>query len=103
MRETASSVVKFMCMALGFEAPKLLLEGFQEGQYDMRMNFYPPCPEPGRVLGLMPHADIPAITLLLECGDSPGLQFLKDGKWVFVQPVQGAFVVNIGQMFEVCY
>ncbi|KAK4285549.1 hypothetical protein QN277_002235 [Acacia crassicarpa] len=101
MREMASSVVKFICMALGVEASKLLLESFEEGQYNIRMNCFPPCPEPERVLGIVPHADNSAITFLLECGHLPGLQVLNDGKWVFVQPIEGAIVVNIGQIFEV--
>ena len=62
------------------------------------MNFYPPCPEPERVLGIIPHADNFAITLLVDFGDFPGLQFLKDGKWVSVEPIEGAIVVNIGHI-----
>ncbi|KAI4323358.1 hypothetical protein L6164_022972 [Bauhinia variegata] len=74
MRELATSIVKFITMALGLESPQIS-ESFQEGQYDIRMNCYPPCPEPE--------------------------QFLKDDKWVFVEPIQGAIVTNIGQITEV--
>ena len=65
------------------------------------MNFYPPRPEPERVIGLSRHADISCITLLLECGDTPGLQVLKDENWVNVEPVNGAIVVNLGHIMEV--
>ncbi len=75
--------------------------GFQEGTYDVRFNCYPPCPQPDRVIGMIPHADMSGITLLLDATDVPGLQVLKDGQWIFVEPIDGAIVVNIGQIIEV--
>lgn len=33
--------------------------------------------------------------------DVSGLQVLKDGKWITVEPLPGAFVVNIGHLLEV--
>ena len=65
------------------------------------MNFYPPCVEPERVIGLNQHADISGITLLLECGDMTRSQVLKDENWVNVEPVNGAIVVNLGHIMEV--
>ena len=101
VRDAAVSIVRFITLSLGIESPEIS-ESFKEGLYETRMNFYPPCPEPERVLGIDPHADISGITLLLDCGDLPGLQFLKDGKWVFVEPLEGAIVANIGHIIEVC-
>lgn len=100
IREVTMSVVKFLTMSLGIQ-DKEISESFREGLYDIRMNCYPPCPEPERVLGIAPHADNSGITLLLDCADFPGLQFLKDKKWVNVEPIEGAIVVNIGQIIEV--
>lgn len=100
IREVTMSVVKFITMSLGIQ-DKEISESFREGLYDIRMNCYPPCPEPERVLGIAPHADNSGITLLLDCADFPGLQFLKDKKWVNVEPIEGAIVVNIGQIIEV--
>ena len=65
------------------------------------MNFYPPCVEPERVIGLNQHADISGITLLLECGDMTRSQVLKDENWVNVEPVNGAIVINLGHIMEV--
>mmetsp|Transcript_3899 Transcript_3899/g.6004 ORF Transcript_3899/g.6004 Transcript_3899/m.6004 type:complete len:318 (-) Transcript_3899:26-979(-) len=46
------------------------------------------------------HSDYGMLTLLLT-DDNPGLQIqTKDGIWVDVPPKKGAFVVNIGNMFE---
>ncbi|MED6147197.1 hypothetical protein PIB30_041851 [Stylosanthes scabra] len=58
-------------MALGLQDTQIS-KSFQEGLYDIRMNCYP-----------------------------PWLQFLKDGKWVNVEPIEGAIVVNIGHIIEV--
>lgn len=100
MREEAISIMSFVTLALGLTDTKIS-ESFSEGLYDIRMNCYPPCPEPERVLGIIPHADNSGITLLVDFGDFPGLQFLKDGKWVGVQPIEGAIVANIGHIIEV--
>nr|AFK37656.1 unknown [Lotus japonicus] len=100
MREAAISIVKFITLALGIQQTQIS-ESFREGLYDVRMNCYPPCPEPERVLGIVPHADNSGITLLADCSDFPGLQFLKDGKWVGVEPIEGAIVANIGHIIEV--
>ncbi|KAI4314755.1 hypothetical protein L6164_027632 [Bauhinia variegata] len=61
------------------------------------INFYPKCPEPDLTLGLKRHTDPGTITLLLQ-DQVGGLQATKDnGKtWITVQPVEGAFVVNLG-------
>jgi len=101
IREVTIAIIKFITTSLGLEDTQIS-ESFGEGLYDIRMNCYPPCPEPERVLGIVPHADNSGITLLLDCADFSGLQFLKDKKWVNVEPIEGAIVVNIGQIIEVC-
>lgn len=102
MRKVGVSLATFIAMALEIETREEISRAYQEGTYEVRMNLYPPCPEPERVIGICPHADISGITLLLECGDMPGLQALKDGQWVTVLPKDGAIVVNLGQITEVC-
>jgi isopenicillin N synthase-like dioxygenase len=102
MSRLAVSIMRFIAMGLGVEAQQYS-ETYREGDYNMRINCYPPCPEPERVSGLNPHTDINGITLLLECGDMAGLQVLKDGHWVFVEPINGALVVNLGHVMEVLY
>ncbi|KAE9591955.1 hypothetical protein Lal_00038354 [Lupinus albus] len=61
------------------------------------VNFYPKCPQPDLTLGLKRHTDPGLITLLLQ-DQVGGLQATRDnGKtWITVQPVEGAFVVNLG-------
>ncbi|KAK5783666.1 hypothetical protein PVK06_038179 [Gossypium arboreum] len=66
----------------------------------MAINYYPPCPEPELTYGLPVHADPNAITILLQ-DEVPGLQVLKDGKWIAVNPIPYTFIVNIGDQIQV--
>ena len=81
--------------------PKDMKELFEEGSQSMRMNYYPPCPQPEHVIGLAPHSDGIGLTILLQVNEVEGLQIRKDGMWVPVTPLPNAFIVNIGDMLEV--
>ncbi|MGJ3508364.1 isopenicillin N synthase family dioxygenase [Enemella sp. A6] len=50
--------------------------------------------------GVGPHKDPGVLTLLLIEPGKGGLQVERDGHWVDVPPVPGAFVVNIGELLE---
>lgn len=67
----------------------------------LRTNYYPKCPQPNMTYGLSPHSDPGGITVLLPDEDVQGLQVLKDGKWVMVNPVPNAFIVNIGDQLQI--
>ncbi|XP_027123007.1 hyoscyamine 6-dioxygenase-like [Coffea arabica] len=69
--------------------------------YDLTMMIhnYPPCPHPTSALGIRGHYDTVVLTLLQQ--DVYGLQILKDGQWIGVEPLPNAFVVNIGFSLEV--
>ncbi|MED6118179.1 Protein srg1 [Stylosanthes scabra] len=66
----------------------------------MRMNYFPPCPQPEKVAGLNPHSDTIGLTILLQVNEVDGLQIKKDGIWVPIKPLPNAFVINIGDMLE---
>lgn len=52
--------------------------------------------------GVGAHRDAGVLTLLLAEPDSDGLQVRRpEGNWVDVPPLDGAFVVNIGELLEV--
>ncbi|XP_022738203.1 protein DMR6-LIKE OXYGENASE 2-like [Durio zibethinus] len=69
------------------------------GQH-MVLNYYPPCPEPELTYGLPGHTDPNLITILLQ-DDVPGLQVLRNGKWIAVNPIPNTFIVNIGDQMQV--
>lgn len=78
-----------------------LLGTFKGQPQSVRVNYYPPCRQADKVLGLSPHTDGVGMTLLLHVNDVQGLQIRKDGKWFSVQALPGALVVNIGDILEV--
>ncbi|PHT90126.1 Protein SRG1 [Capsicum annuum] len=80
---------------------KEMRDVFVDGVQSMRMNYYPPCPEPGKTYGLNPHSDTTAFTILLQLNETEGPQVRKDNIWVPIKPLPNAFIVTIGDMIEV--
>lgn len=100
LMEVATTLLRSMSVSLGLE-PEFLVNIFKEIQQNMRINYYPPCPEASKVLGLSPHSDATGLTILLQANEVPGLQIKKNGKWFTVEPLPGAFVVNVGDLLEI--
>ncbi|CBI30801.3 unnamed protein product, partial [Vitis vinifera] len=100
LRNLAMTILGFIAKALKMEANDMK-ELFEEGHQAMRMNYYPPCPQPDQVIGLTPHSDAVGLTILLQVNEMEGLQIRKDGMWVPIKPLPGAFIVNIGDILEV--
>lgn len=68
---------------------------------NITISYYPPCPQPDLTLGLQAHSDIGVITLLVQ-DDVGGLEVLKDGQWVAVQPLaDDAIIVLLADQTEV--
>ncbi|KAM3284799.1 protein SRG1-like [Capsicum chacoense] len=76
-------------------------ELFSDGVQSMRMNYYPPCPEPHKTIGFIPHSDADALTILFQLNETEGLQFRKDGIWVPIKPLPNTLIVNIGDIMEI--
>eukprot|EP00253_Pinus_taeda_P015734 PITA_15734 len=95
-------LMKVLSRHLGLETENSLNEsvGGERKELQIRINYYPPCPQPDLVVGVAPHSDPVAITILLH-DQIPGLQIRKDGAWIDVQFVPGALVVNIGDQLEI--
>ncbi|TLX58990.1 isopenicillin N synthase family oxygenase [Stutzerimonas nosocomialis] len=66
----------------------------------LRLIHYPYDGEAQDAPGIGAHTDYECFTILLA--DRPGLEVMNDlGEWIDAPPVEGAFVVNIGDMLEV--
>ncbi|KAH9294991.1 hypothetical protein KI387_038579 [Taxus chinensis] len=75
--------------------------GGRKWEQAIRMNYHPRCPRPDLVLGISPHSDASAITILLQDDEVTGLHIRKAEEWVPVQPIPGALVINIGDIVQV--
>ncbi|KAL8149842.1 oxoglutarate-dependent flavonoid 7-O-demethylase 1-like [Apium graveolens] len=100
LKKLAMKLLNIMARALEIK-PEEIETLFEEGLQSMRMNYYPPCPQPDQVIGLSSHSDGDGLTFILELNDTQGLQVRKDGTWVNVKPLPSAFVANIGDVMEV--
>ncbi|XVE69317.1 hypothetical protein DITRI_Ditri09bG0142600 [Diplodiscus trichospermus] len=67
----------------------------------IRMNYYPACSRPDLVLGVSPHSDGSALTLLLQDDEIIGLQIKNKEEWIPVKPITNSLVVNLGDAVEI--
>ncbi|XP_045814067.1 protein SRG1-like isoform X2 [Trifolium pratense] len=100
MKKVCITIIKHMEKALKVE-PNEMLKVLDDMVQSMRMNYYPPCPQPENVIGLNPHSDAGALTILLQANEIEGLQIRKDGQWISIKPLTNAFVINVGDMLEI--
>ncbi|KAI3691734.1 hypothetical protein L6452_31536 [Arctium lappa] len=91
---------KLMSINLGME-PETISKLYENCTQGIRMNYYPPCPEADKVLGLAPHSDASGLTLLVQVNEVQGLQIKKNSKWVPIKPIPGSIIVNIGDIIEI--
>ncbi|KAM4101085.1 hypothetical protein ACB094_05G116400 [Castanea mollissima] len=100
VKKLAMTILGYMAKALKMAAEEMR-ELFIDGVQTMRMNYYPPCPEPDKAIGLTPHSDADALTVVFQLNETEGLQIRKEGNWVPVKPLPNAFIVNIGDIMEI--
>ncbi|KAJ1385024.1 Oxoglutarate/iron-dependent dioxygenase [Sesbania bispinosa] len=99
VRELGFRIQEYISESLGLEKDYIKNVLGEQGQH-MAVNYYPPCPEPELTYGLPGHTDPNALTILLQDLEVTGLQVLKDGKWLAVNPHPDAFVINIGDQLQ---
>ena len=90
-----------MARSLDLDESSFLKQYGEQIKLDARFNFYPRCRNPDLVLGVKPHADGSAITILLQDKEVEGLQFMKDNEWFNAPIVPDALLVNVGDQVEV--
>lgn len=89
-------------LAAGSNEPEVFDAHFSEAKTFIRLLRYSTeqSDEKSGLFACGAHSDYGMMTLLLT-DDNPGLQVKNvDGSWVDVPPKRGAFVVNVGDMFE---
>ncbi|XP_010260850.1 PREDICTED: protein DMR6-LIKE OXYGENASE 2 [Nelumbo nucifera] len=99
MNSLAQKLLGLMSKSLGLSS-SCIEKAIEEVYQNITISYYPPCPQPELTLGLQAHSDIGAITLLIQ-DDVGGLQVLKDGKWINVQPLSDAIVVILADQTEI--
>ncbi|KAL9463167.1 hypothetical protein AB3S75_001049 [Citrus x aurantiifolia] len=93
-------LIEAISESLGLPSDYIDKEALGKHGQHMALNYYPPCPQPELTYGLPGHTDPNLITILLQ-DDVPGLQVLRDGNWVPVNPIPSTFIVNIGDQMQV--
>ncbi|KAF7032999.1 hypothetical protein CFC21_044127 [Triticum aestivum] len=100
MSDLTSRLMLFMASDLGVEQ-ETLVGTFQGKKQSVAFHYYPPCRHPEKVIGITPHHDGLALTLLLHVDDTPSLQVRKNGTWYPVKPLPGALVINVGDILQI--
>ncbi|KAH1075076.1 hypothetical protein J1N35_027404 [Gossypium stocksii] len=81
LRGLVSKILSALSLCLGLEEGRLEKEvgGLEELLLQMKINYYPKCPQPELALGVEAHTDISALTFILH-NIVPGLQLFYEGK-----------------------
>lgn len=100
----AQKLSELMCENLGLEQGYIMeaFSGSKGPSVGTKVAKYPQCPNPELVRGLREHTDAGGIILLLQDDQVPGLEFLKDRKWVEIPPSKNNTIfVNTGDQVEI--
>ncbi|XWS74941.1 hypothetical protein CRYUN_Cryun01aG0041700 [Craigia yunnanensis] len=99
-QKVAAEIYANLSVLMGQDRDGLIkLQG--ELKQGIRMNYYPACTRPDLVLGISPHSDGSALTLLLQDDEITALQIKHKESWVNVKPIPNSLVVNIGDATEI--
>ena len=101
MKGLAQKLMGLISESLGLRG-SYIEEAVAELYQNITISYYPPCPQPDLTLGLQPHSDMGAITLLIQ-DDVGGLEVLKDDQWITVDPLSDAILVILADQTEVSY
>lgn len=107
LKKLAEKVMEVMDENLGLPKgyiKKAFNGGAEDGEtafFGTKVSHYPPCPRPELVAGLRAHTDAGGVILLFQDDRVGGLQILKDGQWIDVQPLPNSIVINTGDQIEV--
>ncbi|KAL6186464.1 hypothetical protein ACLB2K_042584 [Fragaria x ananassa] len=93
-------LLELISQGLGLEKDCLQKKLGENPTLKDQANYYPPWPDPELTLGLAVHTDLNALTVLRQTEGVKGLQVIDHGKWVGVDPLSNAFVINLGDQIQ---
>lgn len=97
--DVGREVMGLLAEGLGVERERFERMSCCEGRM-MVCHYYPWCPEPERTVGLAEHTDPGVVTVLVQ-DKVGGLQVKWNEGWVDVEPLEGAVVINVGDLLQV--
>nr|WOC73937.1 anthocyanidin synthase [Ficus virens] len=102
LRGLATTILSALSLGLGLEEGRLEKEvgGLEELLLQMKINYYPKCPQPELALGVEAHTDVSALTFILH-NMVPGLQLFYEDKWVTAKCVPNSIIMHIGDTLEI--
>ncbi|XP_028762755.1 leucoanthocyanidin dioxygenase-like [Neltuma alba] len=102
LRGLATKILGALSLGLGLEKGRLEEEvgGMEELLLQMKINYYPICPQPELALGVEAHTDVSSLTFLLH-NMVPGLQLFYNGQWITAKCVPNSIFMHIGDTVEI--
>uniref|UniRef100_A0A2P2N095 Fe2OG dioxygenase domain-containing protein n=1 Tax=Rhizophora mucronata TaxID=61149 RepID=A0A2P2N095_RHIMU len=102
LRGLATKIMGVLSLGLGLEEGRLEKEvgGLDELLLQMKINYYPKCPQPELALGVEAHTDVSSLTFILH-NMVPGLQLFYEGKWVTAKCVPNSIIMHVGDTIEI--
>lgn len=102
LRGLTSKMFSVLSLGLGLEEGRLEKEvgGMEELLLQLKINYYPKCPQPQLALGVEAHTDVSTLTFIFH-NSVPGLQVYYDDKWVTVKCVPNSIIMHIGDTIEI--
>lgn len=102
LRLVVSKMLAILSIGLGLDEGRLESEvgGTEDLLLQMKINYYPKCPQPDLALGVEAHTDVSSLSFILH-NNVPGLQVFHDGKWVTAKLVPESLIVHVGDTLEI--
>nr|QAA96288.1 anthocyanidin synthase [Gymnadenia rhellicani] len=105
LRRLATKMLCILSLGLGVDGGELeaALGGQDELLLQLKINYYPRCPQPELALGVEAHTDVSSLSFILHNG-VPGLQVFNNGgagRWVTAAVVPNSIIVHVGDALEI--